>query len=43
MTASLMLCRNGTVSPPTSDSAQLLPGPTISVGPFVRMSVAPYG
>jgi hypothetical protein len=43
MTSYLTPCRNGTAGQPSSGSGQLLPGPTIALGPFLRLSAAPYG
>jgi hypothetical protein len=38
-----LLCRNGTTGHPSTGGSQLLPGPTIAVGPFLRLLVVPYG
>jgi hypothetical protein len=42
-TASLTWCRNGTAGHPSVDGGQLRPGPTIALGPFLQLSVVPYG
>lgn len=35
-------CRNGTAGQPSSSRGQLLPGHTIALDPFLRLSVTPY-
>jgi hypothetical protein len=42
MTMSLARCRNGMVGHHSGGSAQLLLGPTVALGPFVQLTVAPY-
>jgi hypothetical protein len=42
MTVSLKPCTNGTAGQSSSGSGQLLPGPTIALGPFFRLTAAPY-
>jgi hypothetical protein len=41
-TMSLVRCRNGTVGHPSVGGSQLLPGPTITLGLFLWLLVAPY-
>jgi hypothetical protein len=40
---SLAWCRTGTVDHPSEGRGQLLPGPTITLGTFLQLLVAPYG
>jgi hypothetical protein len=42
-TMSLAQCRNSMAGQPSSGSNQLVPRPTITLGPFLRLSVAPDG
>jgi hypothetical protein len=42
MTASLTLCHSCRSGHPIADGGQLLPRPTIALGPFLRFSAAPY-
>jgi hypothetical protein len=43
MTVSLIPCHSCTAGHPSAVGGQLLPGPTITLGPFLQLSVAPYG
>jgi hypothetical protein len=43
MTASLTPCRTGTASHPPVGGGQLLPGPTITLAPFLRALAVPCG
>jgi hypothetical protein len=43
MTVSLPQCRNGTAGHSSVGEGKSLLGPTIAMGPFPQLSVAPYG
>jgi hypothetical protein len=42
MIVSLVHCRNSTVGHPSAGSSQLLLGPTIALGLFLRLLAVPY-
>jgi hypothetical protein len=40
---SLEQCRDGAAGKQSAEGSKLLPGPTIDLGPFLPLSVAPHG
>jgi hypothetical protein len=42
MTMSLAQCRNGMAGQPSLGSRKFLPGPIITLGPFLQVWVVPY-